>query len=223
MKAIITDIEGTTTSISFVHDELFPYARVHMETFVRENQYESEVRKTLLDIDEDGDLDRIVQKLNQWMAEDRKITSLKTLQGLLWEDGYKRGIFKTHLYEEVYSCLKVWKEKGIALYVYSSGSVHAHKLLFSHSSFGDLTPLFSGFFDTKIGSKRDPSSYVAIANTLQLPPNEIFFLSDIAEELDAAESAGISTYLVCREGRPERSQHSVVTNFTQIQINRSLL
>jgi enolase-phosphatase E1 len=152
IKAIVTDIEGTTSSLSFVKDVLFPYARLHLPDFVRQYS-ESATVKPLLDAARtiagvELDLEQLISQFLQWIDQDQKITPLKSLQGLIWQDGYKQGAFKGHIYEDAAQQLKTWKQQGYALYVYSSGSVHAQKLLFSHTEYGDLTPLFSGYFDT---------------------------------------------------------------------------
>ena len=131
--------------------------------------------------------------------EDKKITSLKALQGMIWKAGYQQGDFKGHVYPDAVECLKAWKAKGIDLYVYSSGSEQAQQLLFAYTDYGDLTPLFSGYFDTRIGHKRDPVSYKNIADKTGFPTGQLLFLSDIIEELDAAQSVGYKTAEINRE------------------------
>jgi enolase-phosphatase E1 len=204
LRAIITDIEGTTSSLSFVKDVLFPYARQRLPDFVRTHYSDSKVMAILKEANTvaGGDLtiEGLIAQLVQWIDEDRKVTSLKTLQGLIWEAGYKNGDFRGHIYPDVEGYLKHWKAQGMDLYVYSSGSVQAQWLLFAHTQYGDLTPLFSGYFDTSIGHKRDPASYVTIAHTINLPPPAILFLSDILEELDAAHTAGMQTVWLKRDG-----------------------
>jgi len=221
IKAIVTDIEGTTSSLSFVKDVLFPYARAHLAEFVRSHADEAEV-KTLLDdarVEAGADLDtkQLIKQLIQWIDEDRKITPLKSLQGLIWEAGYRQGHFAGHLYSDAVQNLVKWHADGIALYVYSSGSVHAQKLLFGHSAFGDLTPLFSGYFDTRIGGKREQASYEKIAAQLGRPAGSILFLSDIKEELDAARAAGFQTIWLTRDSMPDaQAEHRQVSSFDQI-------
>jgi len=152
------------------------------------------------------------------MNQDKKITPLKTLQGMMWKTGYDQGDFQGHVYEDAFQELKHWEEQGLALYVYSSGSVPAQKLLFSHSTYGDLTPLFSGYFDTKVGGKKESDSYRKIAEQLELAPEKILFLSDTIEELDAAQEAGMQTILILREGTtaPVNCPHSSAPNFLHI-------
>jgi len=223
IKAIITDIEGTTSSLSFVKDVLFPYSRKHLPDYVRSHLDEAKIVSILKDVSKEAgktlDTDQAINQLLQWITEDKKVTPLKSLQGLIWEAGYKQGDFNGHIYQDAADMLKAWKDKGLDLYIYSSGSVYAQKLLFKHTVYGDLTPLFSGYFDTHIGGKRDASSYRNIAEQIVCPPNRLLFLSDIKEELDAAKEAGFNTIWVCREGElDEQANHQQVSNFNQINL-----
>lgn len=207
IRAILTDIEGTTTDIAFVHKVLFPYARARIGEYVRAHADDPFVREQLAAVsDEVGhalSLDEAVAQLIRWIDEDRKITPLKALQGRIWEAGYQTGDFQGHVYADAERRLREWHAAGIKLYVYSSGSVQAQKLIFGHTPYGDLTPLFSGYFDTRIGAKRESLSYRRIAEETGLPPPEILFLSDIAEELDAARAAGMNTAWLVRDGQPD--------------------
>jgi len=200
--AIVTDIEGTTSSISFVKDVLFPYARRALPGFVREHGDEPEVRRWLDAAAADaGGMcqdEMLVEVMQGWIDHDRKLPSLKALQGMIWADGYASGEYQAHVYEDAVAGLRRWHAAGHDLYVYSSGSVAAQKLLFAHSTAGDLSPLFSGWFDTAIGGKRDPGSYRNLVLGLQRPAYEILFLSDVVEELDAAREARIETVLLDR-------------------------
>lgn len=203
MITILTDIEGTTSSISFVKDVLFPYARQALPDFVREYGHTPEVRRWLdavaIEIAASACQDAvIVETLQGWIDQDRKHTALKALQGMIWEAGYKDGDFTAPLYPDVAPALRAWQAAGHRLAVYSSGSVAAQKLLFSHTDTGDLTPLFSAFFDTEVGGKRDASSYRTITQQLAQPAGDIVFLSDVVEELDAARDAGLRTVLLDR-------------------------
>ena len=224
IRAIVTDIEGTTSSIDFVKDVLFPYARERLPAFVVTHADRPEVQHWLHEAARDAGLvsasqQEIIDLLIRWIDEDRKATPLKALQGLLWEEGYTGGEFKGHVYPEVAENLQKWKKQGIHLYVYSSGSVAAQKLLFGHSEAGDLTPLFSGYFDTEIGGKRDADSYRRIAEAIKVPPGQILFLSDITAELDAAAAAGFqTTQLVRSPGGQAQSSHEQVADFNQISI-----
>ena len=201
-RAILTDIEGTTSAIAFVKDVLFPYALRELPAFVRENAGDPAVRHWLdsaaLDIGGVVSDDCIVEILQDWIREDRKHTALKGLQGMLWRIGYEQGDYRGHVYPDSVDAMRSWHADGMPLYVYSSGSVDAQKLLFAHSEAGDLSALFSGHFDTEVGGKRDPDSYRSIAETLKLAAGDILFLSDIVEELDAARIAGMRTRLVDR-------------------------
>ncbi len=202
MAIILTDIEGTTSSISFVRDVLFPYARRALPLFVKRHHNNPEVRRWLdaaaIDIGGVGSDDCIVDVLQQWIDEDRKHTALKALQGLIWSDGYAGGNYRAHIYPDAAAALSAWHADGHVLHVYSSGSVAAQRLFFGHSEAGDLLPLFSGFFDTEVGGKRDSESYRRIATELGVTPAEVLFLSDVVEELDAAREAGMRTVLVDR-------------------------
>lgn len=207
-KNILTDIEGTTSRIAFVKEVLFPYARRALPAFVRRHGREPEVRRWLdaaaLDIGGVVGDECLVEILQQWIDADRKHTALKALQGMIWKNGYQQGEFKTHIYPDAAEALRRWREAGHKLYVYSSGSVPAQRLFFSHSEAGDLTPLFSGYFDTETGPKREADSYRAIAEAIGRAPGEILFLSDVVEELDAARAAGLDTVLIDRrEDYPE--------------------
>ncbi|MGD0958400.1 MAG: acireductone synthase [Methylomonas sp.] len=223
IKAVVTDIEGTTSSLSFVKDVLFPYARLHLPEYVRKHQNDAKLIKILEEaraiIGRVADIEQLIGFFLDWMDKDQKITPLKSLQGLIWHAGYLQGDFKGHVYPDAASQLKNFKERGCALYVYSSGSVHAQKLLFSKSESGDLTPLFSGYFDTNIGAKRDAASYRRIAEQIKIPAQEILFLSDIEEELDAARQAGFATYWLVRDRLPDSSaSHRQIADFTAISL-----
>lgn len=198
---ILTDIEGTTSSISFVKDVLFPYARRALPGFVAARGHEAEVRVWLDTVaGETGAADdaAIVATLQAWIDADRKHTALKALQGMIWADGYRDADFTAHIYPDAAEALRRWHAAGERMAVYSSGSVPAQKLFFGHSDAGDLTGLFSAWFDTEIGGKRDAASYTRIAEALQVAPAELLFLSDVVAELDAAREAGLGTMLVDR-------------------------
>ncbi len=229
-KAILTDIEGTTSSISFVKDVLFPYARRALPGFVATRGRDPAVRKWLDAVaTENGGIcdDRmIVEVLQGWIDEDRKHTALKALQGMVWADGYRGADFSAHIYPDAAPALRHWHAAGVPLYVYSSGSVPAQRLFFGHSDAGDLTPLFSGWFDTEVGGKREAGSYRAIAEAIGVPPGDILFLSDIVEELDAAREAGLQTALVDRLGdypEPRRGEathgHRRVESFAELSLS----
>lgn len=220
--AILIDIEGTTTSIRFVHDQLFPYARQALPAFVREHAGEAEIAALLQQVRielgmPDASLDAIIGQLLQWIDEDKKVTALKVLQGRIWKSGYEQGDFTGHVYADTPEYLRAWESRGIALYVYSSGSVQAQKLLFAHSDAGDLCPLFTGYFDTAIGHKREEASYRAIAEAIAVPAEEILFLSDAVEELDAAAAAGMQTTQLVRDAIAQTgASHRIAHSFADV-------
>lgn len=223
IEAVVTDIEGTTSSLSFVKDVLFPYARERMAGFVRAHGGEPAVRKLLDEVRTAAGRplteDEIVGQLLRWMDEDKKITPLKALQGMIWEAGYRQGDFTGHVYEDAVRNLRRWKAQGLHLYVFSSGSVQAQHLLFAYSDHGDLTPLFSGYFDTAIGAKRDAAAYEKIAAAIDIAPSHILFLSDITEELDAAKQAGMRTVCLKRGAMPQPcAGHVEAADFDAIEV-----
>ena len=224
IRAIVTDIEGTTSSISFVRDVLFPYARERLPAFIETHGDTPEVLHWLHEAAKEAGLveasrQEIIELLIHWIDEDRKSTALKALQGMIWKDGYEAGDYQSHMYPEVAARLRAWQASGLSLYVYSSGSVPAQKLLFGFSEAGDLTPLFSGYFDTETGHKREADSYTKIAEAISLPPQQILFLSDIVEELDAAQAAGFRTAWLIREplAWPDAQRHAAYRDFDAIQ------
>lgn len=221
IEAVVTDIEGTTTSISFVHEVLFPYARRELPRFVAEHR-EDPVVAGLLETTQElaqcgGSEEALVEALLSWMQEDRKVTPLKALQGMIWENGYRSGELKGHLYPDAYRYLRKWREEGIPLFVFSSGSVYAQRLLFGHTEYGDLNSWFAGNFDTTLGSKKEKGSYEGIISAVGKPGGSILFLSDVGEELDAAAAAGMKTVQLVRDrGIIPSPSHTRVTSFEQI-------
>ena len=221
IRAIVTDIEGTTSDIRFVHNILFPYARQHLADFLREHQHQPEVAAALQSVREEAgkpqaDLAVLITILSDFMDQDRKSTGLKALQGMIWRDGYLNGSFTGHLYADVLPALRRWQAQGIELYVYSSGSVAAQKLLFGYSDEGDITDIFSGYFDTHVGAKREVTAYRTIAAEIGQPAEQLLFLSDIRQELDAAAEAGWQTIQLLRGEADSESRHRQVTDFSQI-------
>lgn len=229
IKLILTDIEGTTSSISFVKDVLFPYAAEHLPAYVR--AHSDELRSLLADTaalsTAEGrpvardDTEALIQVLLDWISADKKATPLKTLQGLIWRAGYESGAYRAHMYPDATAALRHWHACGLPLYVYSSGSVAAQKLFFTHSEDGNLLPLFSGHFDTQVGGKREAESYRRIAAELQrthgINAAEMLFLSDIKEELDAARAAGLQTaWMVRDEPLPAQPAHPAVASFSDL-------
>lgn len=227
-KIILTDIEGTTSSISFVKDVLFPYARRALPAFVREHGQQPETRRVLDaaavaagGVCQDAVL---VEVMQGWIDEDRKQPALKELQGMIWAQGYRDGDYAAHVYPDAVVALRQWHRQGHPLYVYSSGSVAAQQLLFGHSIAGDLRDVFSGYFDTAVGGKRDVQSYRNVLGALQRDADEVIFLSDIVEELDAARDAGMQTVLVDRREDyplprlgPATHEHHRVESFADVR------
>lgn len=204
-KIILTDIEGTTSSISFVKEVLFPYARRELPNFIREHAGDPKVRHWLDQVQlelgsEFFNDEHLIETLLDWIDSDRKHTALKALQGMIWVAGYRDGDYAAHIYQDAAEVLKQWHEDGHRIYVYSSGSVPSQKLFFSHTAEGNMTAVFSGYFDTETGGKREAESYRRIAAAMDEKPADIIFLSDIVEELDAAREAGMHTVLLDRLG-----------------------
>ena len=205
---ILTDIEGTTTSVSFVYDVLFPYFRENIQkvrTMISLPEVQEIFQETIRLAQENDNViiatnDEVIETLIRWSNEDKKITPLKNLQGILWKEAYESALIKGHVYEDVAPALKYWKENGIQLGVFSSGSIAAQKLIFGYSVVGDLTPYFSAYFDTTTGGKREVETYIKISQELNIQPSEILFLSDIIEELEAAQQAGLQTIQLVRPG-----------------------
>lgn len=223
IRAIVTDIEGTTSSISFVKDVLFPYARKRLPGFIETHVDRPEVQHWLHEAAKEAKLveasrQELIELLLRWIDEDRKSTALKALQGMIWKEGYEAGDYRAHVYPEVAARLHQWRADGIRLYVYSSGSVPAQKLFFQYSEAGDLTPLFAGYFDTETGPKRDASSYERIVEAVGERPEHVLFLSDIVEELNAAKAAGLQTGWLVRPPLPIPAQpgHPAYADFDAI-------
>ena len=224
IRAIVTDIEGTTSSIDFVRDVLFPYARKRLPAYVETHGDTPEVQHWLHEAAKEAGIieasrQEIIEMLLRWIDEDRKSTALKALQGMIWKEGYEAGDYRAHVYPEVPARLRAWRAEGLKLYVYSSGSVPAQKLFFRYSEAGDLGPLFAGYFDTQTGPKRDATSYSAIAEAIDEQPAHILFLSDIVQELDAARAAGLQTGWLVRDpalATPVAPAHPVYRDFDAI-------
>jgi enolase-phosphatase E1 len=225
IKFILMDVEGTTTSKDFVYQTLFPYAQRELESFIERHKHEDSIKKIMADVIavvgnedkikiEQADCSRILQ---EWMLNDKKIAPLKNLQGLIWEEGYQSGKIKGHVYPEVAAQWQKWVSGGMALGIYSSGSVLAQKLLFKYSDSGDLTSLLSAHFDTAVGPKRESVSYDRIATELRLKREEILFLSDIVEELDAAQKAGLQVMLVERDLVNVPTYQPYIRDFTELK------
>ncbi len=220
---ILMDIEGTTSSISFVKDVLFPYFLLNIDDInklsnIKEVKYAFGQVLRIVKREENRDIttsEEVILELKKWCGQDLKITPLKTLQGILWQKGYQNGELLGHVYDDVPEMLENWNFLGKKMGIFSSGSVNAQKLLFSHSVKGNLSTYFSNYFDTNIGSKRDSDTYSLITKQLALPSNRILFLSDVIEELAAADMAGMKTIQITREGNLQSWPQSV-SDFSEI-------
>lgn len=209
--AILVDIEGTTTDIAFVHQVLFPIARAEMPRFVRDHAEDPAHAASLAAVrremaDEAGrdpagvGLDEVVTRLVSWIDADAKVTALKQIQGAIWREAYEKSTMRSHVYDDVEPFLRRMSAAGVPVYVFSSGSVEAQRLLFTHTVAGDLTRYLAGYFDTTTGPKREAASYVRIAQAVRLDPGEVLFVSDVIAELDAARDAGMETLWMVRPG-----------------------
>jgi enolase-phosphatase E1 len=214
MKAILLDIEGTTTPIDFVHKVLFPYAKERVGKYVEMHfgKLSDEISQLVDESSHDAtytvpvdptEPGSVAAYLEHLISVDRKSTPLKSIQGDLWKEGYESGELKSVVYDDVPLAFERWKADGKTIAIYSSGSVLAQKLLFGYTDHGDLTPFISSNFDTNIGHKREAESYRTIAKELNLSAKDILFLSDIPEELSAASDTGYQTRLVVRPGNAE--------------------
>ncbi|HET6977901.1 MAG TPA: acireductone synthase [Pyrinomonadaceae bacterium] len=209
VRGILLDIEGTTTPIAFVHDVLFTYAREHVREFLQANSEQEDVRADIALLhDEYADDESkghnpppLIADYVEWLiALDRKSTGLKSLQGKIWRQGYLEGSLKSQVFTDVAPAFARWKARGLSINIFSSGSVLAQKLLFAHTEAGDLTPFISDYFDTNVGKKAESDSYRAIAERMQLAPQNILFISDVIDELNAAHDAGMTAWLSIRPG-----------------------
>lgn len=222
VKAILLDIEGTIAPLSFVKEVMFPYSKKRIKKFLEENRENPKVKKIILEVQKlegrELSFEETAELFERWIDEDRKVTPLKELQGHIWEEGFKSGELRAPLYEDAYEKIKEWKEKGIPVYIYSSGSVKAQELFFGHSVYGDIRNLFSGFFDTKIGSKKEKSSYEKIAKEIGLSPEEILFISDNPDELKAAKEAGMKVIQSVREGVDPSEEFEKITSFKELKL-----
>ena len=222
IKCVLMDIEGTTTSVSFVYDVLFPYFLTNVDKLLFNDSVEvvaafDEVKEL---VKNESGLDLLsrqdcINQLVLWCKEDRKVTPLKFLQGVIWEEGYLAGTLVSHVYDDVPHSLKEWYDNKIELAIFSSGSVEAQKLIFKFANQGDLSNYLSAYFDTVTGPKREANTYKLIADQLQFPASSILFLSDIREELMAAEEAGMQTIQLVRPGTTSNWKNTA-ENFTEI-------
>jgi enolase-phosphatase E1 len=238
IRSILLDVEGTTTSISFVYDVLFPYAARNLESYVRQHSRDNAFRAIVADLYNEREADKaraidvpewsndterdeiasIVAYCRWLMSKDSKTSALKSLQGKIWQQGYVSGELKGQVFDDVPGALRRWREQGKRVYIYSSGSVLAQKLIFSHSNYGDLTPLIDGYFDTGVGTKHEASSYSRIVAEIHLQPEQVLFVSDALKELQAARAAGLETVCAIRPGnlQVEEIGYESIHNFDEL-------
>ncbi len=234
MKAILLDIEGTTTPIDFVHQTLFPFAKAKLGEYVENNldkikteieqlkpEYQKDFTNQIYGRKFDANSAESITDYLQFLIEvDRKSTPLKSLQGKVWEAGYEAGELKSVIFDDVPQAFEEWYQRGKTIAIYSSGSILAQKLIFKYSNFGDLSKYISAYFDTTSGHKREKKSYVKIAEKLQNRKREILFISDVLEELNAAHHAGLDTILAIREGNAliaENHPYQVIRSFDGVR------
>jgi len=223
VQFVLMDIEGTTTDIDFVKNVLFPYSAKELRNFISQNKNNPEVRACVTAVNAEDDEAALLQFL-KWIAEDVKHPALKTLQGLIWRRGYQTQAYQAHLYEDVLPAWQAWKTpenggaKKIRLGIYSSGSVAAQKLLFAHTTYGDVTSHLSAYFDLEVGSKRETASYQKILQQIDggITPDQVLFLSDIEAELQAAQSAGLSVAHIVRPGTVPSGKFKSYHSFLEI-------
>lgn len=223
VNGILLDIEGTTSSVTFVYDVMFPYVREHLTAYLGEHWGEAKLFADCEQMATDGGHPslaamapeslpaaarqaRVAAEVIRQMDADMKTTGLKSLQGDIWKAGFESGELVAHVYDDVVPCIRSWRAQSLPIRIYSSGSVAAQKLFFGHTQAGDLLPLFDGHYDTTVGSKRSAASYAAIARDWGLSPERLLFVSDVVAELDAARDAGLATVLCCR-GEMLESDH----------------
>lgn len=233
-QCILLDIEGTTSSVRFVYEVMFPYAREHVGDYLEHHWQSDATQQAITQMAHDAhfetmgswfattDLDPRFLVLDHFvdlMDQDIKATGLKMLQGLIWDSAFKSGLIKAHLYDDVKVAMETWCKHGMRIYIYSSGSIPTQKQFFQHTVAGDLLSYLSGHFDTTTGPKRQAESYRQIANELTVPACEILFISDIVQELDAAREAGMHTLLSMRpENQPVDNTHGhhMICSFEQV-------
>lgn len=228
-RAVVLDIEGTTTPVSFVYDALFPYASAHLERFIKEHWHAESVQHDVEELAAQAERDYhdgvpgvvpiamtdahdvirqwVIDNVRWQMANDRKTTALKSLQGHIWKDGYERGELVGQVYPDVVRALKEWQDAHVPVYIYSSGSVMAQKLLFGHTEHGDLTPLLKGYFDTTTGPKKQAASYKKICAAIGVDGRHVLFATDQIDEAHAAREAGLKVVVMNRPGNAETGPH----------------
>ena len=235
VRGVVLDIEGTTTSISFVYEDLFNYSRIHVREYLARHfplddvqllreEHAEDVRKgkqppPLAEPGSPTEIESLAKYVNWLIDLNSKTTGLKSLQGKIWRDGYADGTLRSHVFPDVAPALERWRRAGLSINIFSSGSVLAQHLLFAHTKVGDLTPFIDGYFDTSVGKKGEAESYRRIAESIGVRPEELLFVSDIVAELAAAREAGMRTVLSIRAGnQPQESadRYSSINSFDEL-------
>lgn len=238
VRAILLDIEGTTSSVSFVYDVLFPYVRRELPAFLRDHWTHAPMKKACEQIardagaasfvewsgnagNEDAQRETLLKHLYTLMDADSKATGLKDLQGLISKIGYANGSLRSHVYADVPPALQRWSAAGKTIAIFSSGSIAAQKSFFGHTEAGNLLSFFRAHFDTTTGAKREAASYTAIARALEADPKDVLFISDVTEELNAAQAAGMATALAVRPGNKTATAgpHPAIHSFDEVELD----
>jgi len=234
--AILLDVEGTTSSLAFVEEVLYPYAKRHVADVLTARADDPATRGLAAGIAAAAGLDeperseaatldspeaigRIAHAAIELMNRDVKQTDLKALQGMIWRAGFESGELVAHVFDDVPPALALWADSGLDVRIYSSGSIEAQRLFFGHTAHGDLTRLLRGHYDTTTGPKREAASYRSIAADMRLEPRQILFVSDVGAELDAARQAGMATALAVRPGNRDPGgllDHEPVSSLAEI-------
>lgn len=231
-RGILLDVEGTTSSIAFVYDVLFTYAKAHVGEFLEAQRHDIRVMDLAAALTTSAGMPLTAAAVAadstgaalaaiDLMNRDVKDTALKELQGLIWRSGFESGLLVAHVYDDVPPALGAWADSGLDVRIYSSGSIEAQKLFFGHTAAGDLTPHLRGHYDTSTGPKREPASYTRIAADMELEPRQILFVSDVGAELDAARTAGLATAWAIRPGNRDAGgvlEHEPVSSFAEIVV-----
>ena len=240
IRVVLLDIEGTTTPIAFVHERLFSHARAHIKSFLATHFTTPDVAAALAALTKEYASDRssnaaglpvwrddsteatqesLVAYVEWLMDRDRKSPGLKALQGLVWQHAYKAGELRGDVFDDVPRAFARWRQAGLRIAIYSSGSELAQRLLFGSTTFGDLTSQIGGFFDTGVGAKKEAASYARIAEALGCATDEMLFVSDVTPELAAAQSAGCPVMLCMRPGnalQPDADRYPQIGSFDAI-------
>ena len=231
---LLLDIEGTTCPVSYVSEVLFPYASDSVQGYLQSNDQKEEVKDLIKQIrhswQEDAeaaaagltfDAGKTAADYIRWLiSRDRKLTPLKQLQGFIWEQGYAAGKLQAPLFEDVPAALRRWWLQGLTLAVYSSGSIAAQQLLYTHSNAGNIKHFFSHWFDTNTGSKQQQESYSKIAEMMNIDPGLVLFISDVKAELEAAAAAGMQVLFSYRSDNPQRDagRFAKIDRYSLLQI-----